>query len=53
MMITARGKERPLPPHALRNFKAQNIAIKTQGPLQIGDLEMHMTDANAGMDRFA
>ena len=34
----------------LRQFKTQNTAIKIQRPLQVGDLEMHVTNANSGVN---
>ncbi len=50
MMITARRDERRLAPVTLRQRKAEHAAVKAQRPLQVGDLEMHVADADFGMD---
>ncbi len=50
MMITARADKRRARSHALRQFKSQHSAIKSQRPLQIRDLEVDMPDPDAGTD---
>jgi len=51
MMITAGRNERRLQAKPLRQLKAEYAAIKGQRPVDIGDLQMHVADADACVDR--
>jgi hypothetical protein len=49
MMVTAGGKKCRLLPVTLRQLKAKHIAIKTNRPLQISHLQMHVANADLRM----
>ena len=49
-MITTRRNERGLRAEALLQFKTQHSTIKFQRAFKIGHFQMHMADADAGMD---
>ncbi len=36
---------------ALRQLEAEHAAIESERPVDIGDFEMHVTDADSGIDR--
>jgi len=50
-MITAGGQKRRLPAKLLCQFEPEHVAIKFQRPVKIGHLEMHVADADAGVNR--
>ena len=50
MMIAAGGNERRAA-HPLHQLETEHAAIEVQRAIEIGDFEMHMADANAGIDR--
>ena len=50
MTITARGKKRGLPAHALRDLEAKGIAPEAKRAFEIGNLEMRVADADGGRD---
>jgi hypothetical protein len=51
-MVVASGAEecgaRPIP---CRQFKPEDVAIKRQGAIQIGNLEVNMPNIDGGIDR--
>ena len=47
MMIAAGGDERRLGAAPLHQLEAEHAAVEGQGPIQIGDLKVHMADARA------
>jgi hypothetical protein len=49
-MIAACGDERGLFAIALGDFEAENTAIESQSPLDVGHLEVDMADADAGIN---
>jgi hypothetical protein len=51
VMLAAGGNKRRLPADALHQLEAEHAAIKIKRAIEIGDLEMDMADANAGIDR--
>ena len=51
MMIAAGGNERRLLAKALRQFKTEHAAIKRQRPIEIGNLQMDVANADARIDR--
>lgn len=50
MVITSRREKGRLRPVSLRDLKTQDTLIETDRPFQIGDLQMHMSDSNGGID---
>ena len=51
MVVIAAGRnERRARAQALGDFKTQHAAIKTQRPIEIGDLEMNMPDPRSRDD---
>jgi hypothetical protein len=50
MVVPARRHENS-PLTTLRHFKAQHIAPESKPALDIGNLEMDMTDTSTGVDR--
>jgi hypothetical protein len=52
MVIPARREERRPRTEALRQLKAEHIAIKGESPFDIRHLEMDMTDTDLGVDRL-
>jgi hypothetical protein len=52
MMITAGGDKRGVIPVALHQFKSEDIAIKIQRTLEIGDFQMDMANAHPRIDWF-
>ena len=53
MVIAAGGNKCRLRPLALHQLEAEHAAIKVKRVIDIGDLEMDMADANAGVDERA
>jgi hypothetical protein len=51
VVVAAGGDKRRLAAIALGELEAEHAAIKPQRALQIGDLEVHMPDTDAGIDR--
>jgi hypothetical protein len=51
VMIAARRHEGSLRPVPLRQLKAKDSAVKPECPLQVGDLQMDVTDADLGINR--
>jgi hypothetical protein len=52
MMVVAAGREkRGLFSIASDQIKAHHFLIETDGPLQVGDLQMHMTNRSTSGDR--
>jgi hypothetical protein len=52
MVIPASGKERGAAAHSLRDLKAQDAIVKINRTLQVGHLEMHVTNTRLRMDRL-
>ena len=52
MMIPASRHKCRLPPVSLRQLESEHAAIERERPLQIGDLQMDMAYARAGIDRL-
>jgi hypothetical protein len=50
-MVTARRDECRLRTKPLLQFKPQHAAIKFQCAIKVGDFQMHMADADAGINR--
>jgi len=48
MMVTAGRQKDGLFPIALRDFKAKDALIKSERSLELGDLEMDVSNARAG-----
>ncbi len=46
MVVTASGRERRLVSVALREFESEHIAIKRKCPIEVGDLQMDVSDAD-------
>ena len=44
MMISARRKKGRLSPITLRHLETEDVAVKSQRPLNVGNFEMHMPD---------
>src|SRR5579871_291482 len=53
MMIAARGNERRLRTDALHQVETEHAAIKGERAIDVGDLEMDVTDAHSAVDRRA
>ena len=51
MVITARGNERRLTPVALRQRETEHAAVEGQRAFQVGNLEMHMANADFWINR--
>jgi len=51
MVITARGDEGGLRAIAVGKLETQHATIEVERPLEIGYLEMDVTDAHAGVNR--
>ncbi len=49
-MVAARRDERRLVTDALRELETKHTAVKGERALEVGDLEMHVADADAGID---
>jgi len=52
MMITTGRDKRSGAAKALREFKTEHSTIKAKRTFEIGNLQVHMPDRDAGMDRF-
>jgi hypothetical protein len=50
MVIPTRRNERCLRAVPLHEFETEDTAVKPQCPLQVSDLQVNVTDANARMD---
>ena len=53
VVIAASSDERRGRPEALRELKAQYVAIKAQRPIQVRNPEMNVANANVGMNGHA
>jgi hypothetical protein len=51
MMIAASGQKGGAAPVKLRDLKAQDVAIESEGAIEIGDLQMDVADGDTGMER--
>src|SRR5207249_11754803 len=52
VMVVATGREeRGVGSVALRELEAQHAAVEGEGPLEVRDLQVNMTDAGSGIDR--
>src|SRR5687767_5092469 len=51
-MIAAGGEERRLGTHPLRNLESQHPVIETERPLQVGNLQVNVADADPGINGF-
>jgi len=51
MMIAAGRDERRLGAESLHQFETEHVAIELQRAVDIGDSQMNMADAGAGIDR--
>ena len=47
VVIAAGGNERRAVAHALHHLEAEHAAIEAEGAVEIGDLEMDMSDPGA------
>jgi len=47
MMVAARLNERGLRAETLLQFKAQNVAVKSQRPFKVGDFLVDVADSDA------
>ena len=52
MMIPAGRHERGLAPVTLGQREAEHAGVETERAVEIGDLEMDMSDPCSGIDRF-
>ena len=52
MMITARGNKSRFFAVTLRELKPENAAVKIERALEVSHLQMHMPNADVGIDRF-
>src|SRR5262249_22791137 len=52
MMVAASGEKGGAVPHLGDQVEAEQIAIKADRPVEIGDLEMNVADARAGWNRW-
>jgi len=50
VVISASGEERGLFAEVLCDLETQHAMIKVDGSLQVGNLQVHMTDANLAID---
>jgi len=50
MVIAAGGNKRGLSPIPLRQFKAEDAAVKPNRPFQVRDLQVDVSNADAGMN---
>ena len=50
MMVAARRNESGLGTEALLQFKPEHAAIKSQGAVEISHFQMHVADANLGIN---
>ena len=50
MMITAGGNERGLRAEALHELEAEYTTVERERPIQVGNLEMHVADADPGIN---
>jgi len=50
MVIISGGKEHGLRPVALRDSKAEHVAIERQRPFQVRHFEVNVADPNLRMD---
>jgi hypothetical protein len=53
MVIAACGDKCRLRSAPLHQLEAEHAAIELQRPIKLGDLEMDMADAGAGIDRWS
>src|SRR6185437_8655246 len=50
MVIAAGAEERRRRSHPRRDLEAEDAVVKREGPFEIGDFQVHMTDVDAGID---
>src|SRR5262245_57854543 len=50
MVVPARRDERRLPAPALLNLESEDPAIEVDAPLEVGDLEVDVPDADGGIN---
>ena len=50
VVVAAGGEECGAVTQALRHLEAEHVAIEADGALEVGDLEVDVTDARAGFD---
>jgi nitrate/nitrite-specific signal transduction histidine kinase len=54
MVVIAAGRyERGARAHPLHHLKAEHATVECKRAIEVGDLEMNVTDAGAGMDGWA
>src|SRR5689334_23155891 len=52
MVIAAGGEKRSLVAHALHEFKAEHVPVKTDGAFKVGNFQVHMPHAYLGINRL-
>ncbi len=52
MMVAAGGEECGLCAVTLGELESKDIAIESEGAIEVGDLQMNVADSDVGMDRF-
>jgi hypothetical protein len=52
MVVASRADECGPRPIACRQFKPEDVAIKLQGAIQIGNLEVNVPDIDGGIDGY-
>ena len=50
MVVSPCGKKSRRVSQPLNDVETEHAMIKTDGPLQIGNLQMHVSDANTGVN---
>jgi len=51
MVVASGADERGARPITRRQFEPEDVAIKLQGAIQIGNLEVNVSDIDGGIDR--
>jgi hypothetical protein len=51
VMVTPGREKHRLGAEALRDLEAEHVAVEGKGTFQIGDLEVHVSDADLGVNR--
>lgn len=51
VVVAAGGNERGLRAEALGDFEPEHTAVEGKGSVEVGDLEVDVTDADGGMER--
>ena len=51
VVVAARGEKRGLVAHALHEVEAEHVAIEADRAVEVRDLQMDVSDVDAGIDR--